>query len=154
MPLSRHNERPALKGTIVDITCDSDGSLENFVDQVDRKKALDLHTPNGEPYYLGFFLVGAYQEALSNEHNLFGATFESEVFIGNSGEWKICKITSGDPVDELLTCRNYNIDQIISSYERQLERSKNVEIISEDEKMTNFENLKNLLGEYPYLKSK
>ena len=119
MPRLRHNERPSLKGTIVDITCDSDGSLENFVDQRDHKKALDLHTPNGDPYYLGFFLVGAYQEALSNEHNLFGATFESEVFINDDGGWTISKITKGDPIDELLTCRNYNIEEMANNYKKQ-----------------------------------
>jgi arginine decarboxylase len=154
MPLSRHSERPSLKGTIVDITCDSDGSLENFVDQVDSRKSLDLHTPNNEPYYLGFFLVGAYQEALSNEHNLFGATFESEVFINDSGDWTISKITVGDPVDELLTCRNYDIEDMVTSYKRQLTQSENKGFITKDEKTGIFEELKNRLRGYPYLKNR
>jgi arginine decarboxylase len=154
MPLSRHNERPSLKGTIVDITCDSDGSLENFVDQRDHKKALDLHTPNGDPYYLGFFLVGAYQEALSNEHNLFGATFESEVFINEEGNWTISKVTKGDPIDELLTCRNYNIEEMTDNYQNQLNKSVDKGIINSKQSGNIFEELKTNLQSYPYLDSK
>lgn len=154
MPLQRHNERPSLKGTIVDITCDSDGALEEFIDQRDLKKALDLHTPNGEPYYLGFFLVGAYQEALSNEHNLFGATFESEVFMNENGEWTISKITKGDPIDELLACRNYDISEMCTNYKKQLLSAQKDKIIDSETSENLFEDLKSYLHGYPYLKSR
>jgi arginine decarboxylase len=89
MPLSRHDEKPTLKGTIVDITCDSDGCLERFIDSTDLKNFLDLHTMSSAPYYLGFFLTGAYQESLANEHNLFGAIHEIEVVFNEEGDWKI-----------------------------------------------------------------
>lgn len=153
MPLSRHNERPALKGTIVDITCDSDGCLDSFIDQTTLKRNLDLHTPDNRPYYIGFFLVGAYQEALSNEHNLFGAPFEAEVYSNANGGWDVSKVTKGDPIDELLECRNYDIPQITTSYRNQLEKSYKENRISLEESSELFGSLKSYLQSYPYLKS-
>lgn len=77
MPLSRHDEKPSHKATIVDITCDSDGCLDSFIDRADVKTSLDLHVPNNDPYFIGFFLVEA-EESLANEHNLFGAIHEAK----------------------------------------------------------------------------
>lgn len=153
IPLSRHHEKPSIKGTIVDITCDSDGSLEDFIDQRDKKNSLDLHAPSGMPYYIGFFLVGAYQEALSNEHNLFGAPFETEVFLSDTGQWKISKITKGDPIDELLTTRNYSIRQMLGSYKRQLKLAKNEDFLSSEDAESIYQLLKTSLSDYPYLRS-
>jgi arginine decarboxylase len=119
MPLSRHDEKPSLKATIVDITCDSDGCLTTFIDRADTKTVLELHPPSEHPYYIGFFLVGAYQESLANEHNLFGAIHEAEIHVTPDGEWEITKITQGDPIDELLISRNYDMDEIQSNYKSQ-----------------------------------
>jgi arginine decarboxylase len=147
MPLSRHDEKPSLKATIVDITCDSDGCLDTFIDRADVKTALELHVPNGDPYYVGFFLVGAYQESLANEHNLFGAIHEAEVYINAEGEWEITKITKGDPIDELLTSRNYDLTEMSGCYELQFSRSV------QDQRMTDAEAKENLSRLAKYMKS-
>ena len=74
MPIHRLNERPTRHAVLGDITCDSDGKIDQFIDRRDVKRTLPLHTFNGEPYYLGAFLIGAYQEILGDMHNLFGDT--------------------------------------------------------------------------------
>ena len=74
MPIHRLDERPTQHAVLGDITCDSDGKIDQFIDRRDVKKTLPLHPFNGEPYYLGVFLVGAYQEILGDLHNLFGDT--------------------------------------------------------------------------------
>lgn len=152
MPLSRHDEKPTLKGTIVDITCDSDGCLERFIDSTDQKNFLDLHTMSNAPYYLGFFLTGAYQESLANEHNLFGAIHEIEVVFNEQGDWKISKVTEGDPIHELLTSRNYDMSEMIESYREQISEAQASHDISATDGPVIFERLKGYLSSYPYLK--
>ncbi|MFK7872118.1 MAG: biosynthetic arginine decarboxylase [Oligoflexales bacterium] len=147
MPLARHDEKPQQKATIMDITCDSDGCLDRFVDTQKIKHSLELHTPNGNPYHIGFFLVGAYQESLANEHNLFGAIHEVEVHIKADGTWEISKLTPGDCADELLTCRNYDMKEIIDSYGKQAD----IHIKDPDERKTLVTSLTHYLGSYPYL---
>jgi arginine decarboxylase len=151
MPLSHHEEKPTLKATIVDITCDSDGCIERFVDRDDVKNIIDLHTPTGEPYYLGFFLVGAYQESLANEHNLFGAIDEAELVVNEEGKWEIDKITKGDPIDELLISRNYNIEQMEKNFEEQLTKSLHKDLITPEDVQARMANLRNLFEKLPYL---
>jgi len=151
MPLSDHATKPSHKATIVDITCDSDGCLDKFVDRRDVKKVLDLHQPNGKPYYLGFFLVGAYQESLANEHNLFGAINEAEILINSEGDWQIAKTTMGDPVDELLVCRNYNIEEITGSFALQADESAAKGRINTEEAKSVKQRLDKYLKAYPYL---
>ncbi len=151
MPLSRHDEKPSHKATIVDITCDSDGCLDHFIDRADVKTALDLHRPNGEAYYVGFFLVGAYQESLANEHNLFGAIHEAEVHINADGEWEVTKLTQGDPVDELLVSRNYDMSEMVGCYDIQFNKSVAEGRISEADVTDNRERLLKYMTSYPYL---
>ncbi|MEW6161357.1 MAG: biosynthetic arginine decarboxylase, partial [Verrucomicrobiota bacterium] len=86
MPLNRLNERPVREATLVDITCDSDGQINKFIDLRDVRDTLPLHKLNGngsgpEPYYLGFFLMGAYQDIIGDLHNLFGRVNEVHVFL-------------------------------------------------------------------------
>lgn len=151
MPLSRHDEKPSHKATIVDITCDSDGCLDTFVDRADVKTALDLHVPNNQPYYIGFFLVGAYQESLANEHNLFGAIHEAELYINADGEWEITKVTKGDPIDELLESRNYDLKEIVGCYELQFNRAVADGRMTADEGKTGLQQMTKYMKSYPYL---
>lgn len=151
MPLSRHGEKPSLKATIVDITCDSDGCLERFVDQKDVKRVLDLHKPNNLPYYVGFFLVGAYQESLANEHNLFGATHEAEIMMNEDGAWEISKLTSGDTIEELLTSRNYDMKGMQTSYQNQVKEAESEGIISKGQAAKIRAKMKDYVKSYPYL---
>lgn len=150
MPLSRHDESPSHKATIIDITCDSDGCLDRFIDSREIKDTLDLHSPDGKPYYIGFFLVGAYQESLSNEHNLFGAIHEVEVFMKSDGSWVIDKVTQGDPIDELLESRNYEKSEIFGAYQYQVKSSKSLQGRADLQTLV-MNKLKKSFGSYPYL---
>lgn len=154
IPLSRHDEKPSHKGTIVDITCDSDGCLDRFVDRKEEKSTLDLHKPNGSPYYLGFFLVGAYQESLANEHNLFGAINEVEIFLKEDGTWNISKTTQGDPIRELLVCRNYDTEEMIASYKDQLRQAVSENVLGQERSDVILAYFTDYLDHYPYLTEK
>jgi arginine decarboxylase len=133
------------------ITCDSDGCLEQFIDRSDLRKVLDLHSPSEDAYYLGFFLVGAYQESLANEHNLFGAINEAEITINEDSRWEIIKTTVGDPIGELLTCRNYDMDELKASFTAQLKQRINEGSIHQDKADTIFTSLSELIDKSPYL---
>ncbi len=86
MPIHRLNEPPTRRAVLGDITCDSDGKIDQFIDLRDVRNTLQLHPYNGEPYYLGAFLLGAYQEILGDLHNLFGDTNAVHVSIDDDGE--------------------------------------------------------------------
>lgn len=153
MPLSRHQEKPTLKSSIVDITCDSDGCLDRFIDRREVRSSLDLHTPNGHPYFIGFFLVGAYQESLANEHNLFGAINEAEVILNDAGGWEVAKITNGDPIDELLQCRNYDKAEMLGKYQKQFDQAVESLVIPKERSEELYKNLEKVFSSLPYLQS-
>jgi arginine decarboxylase len=105
MPLERLTERPARKGVLVDLTCDSDGKVARYVTSLENTAYLPLHALRpGEPYYVGVFLVGAYQDILGDEHNLFGRVPEVHVYADEEepGNFWIEKIIAGTPVQEML----------------------------------------------------
>jgi len=91
MPIHRLNERPTRQAVLADITCDSDGKIEHFIDKREVKDALELHPLNNDDYYLGIFLVGAYQEILGDLHNLFGDTHAVRVPLGPNGGYLTCR---------------------------------------------------------------
>jgi arginine decarboxylase len=95
--------------------------------------------------------VGAYQESLANEHNLFGAIHEVEVHVNPEGEWEITKITQGDPIDELLVSRNYDMSEITGAYAKQLDKAVSKGQISEELRAGIFEKLVRFTKGYPYL---
>jgi len=108
-PIHRLDEKPTFRGTLADITCDSDGKVNRFVGYPEHKHTLELHDlrpssdGNGrEPYYLGFFLVGAYQETLGDLHNLFGDTHAVHIRLAEDGDWTIEEVVEGDTVNEVL----------------------------------------------------
>ena len=82
LPIHRLDEKPTRRGVFADLTCDCDGKIDQFIDLRDVKDVLELHAWNGEPYYIGVFLVGAYQEILGDLHNLFGDTDAVHVTLG------------------------------------------------------------------------
>lgn len=107
MPLGRLDTRPKQFGTIVDITCDSDGEIRKFIDVVDVKDTLELHAIEEGPYHVGVFLTGAYQDTLGDFHNLFGRVHEAYVHVGDDGSHKVEKVVEGDSVDEVLWLVNW-----------------------------------------------
>ncbi len=107
VPLHRHEEQPTRDAIIADLTCDSDGKVDRFIDLRDVKDTLRLHTPDkDERYFLGAFLVGAYQETLGDLHNLFGDTACVHVTVDDDG-YQLQHVIKGDRVDEVLTYVEY-----------------------------------------------
>jgi arginine decarboxylase len=125
MPLHRLNERPSRKGIIADLTCDSDGKMDQFIDLRDIKSSLELHPYDGKPYYLGVFLVGAYQEILGDLHNLFGDTNAVHIAIDEDG-YRIDHVVEGDTVNEVLGYVQYSkghlVQQVRQANEQALKR--------------------------------
>ena len=152
MPLTRLDEKAGHSGIIMDLTCDSDGCLDKFVDKRDVKHSLALHAPKpNEPYYIGFFLVGAYQEALGNNHNLFGAVNEIVVNISDKGEIENLNVVKGEDIGEILRIMNYQDEEIVAGYESQLIKSKQSKLITQDEYNHILDRVKNYFSQYPYL---
>lgn len=112
MPIHRLDEMPADFATLVDVTCDSDGKIDKFVDLKDVKDVLELHPFTGEPYYLGVFLVGAYQEVMGSNHNLFGMPNEAHVVIGENRQYHVTKLITGSRVGEMLAFARYDKEQL------------------------------------------
>jgi arginine decarboxylase len=114
MPIHMLQKAPASHAVIGDITCDSDGKIDQFIDRRDVKRTLPLHVVNGEPYYLAVFLIGAYQEILGDMHNLFGDTHTVHVTQDERGGVVLDSLIKGDTVREVLQYVNYNPDSLVS----------------------------------------
>jgi len=121
VPIHRLNEKPTDYATLVDVTCDSDGKIDRFVDLKDVKQTLELHNwdPN-DPYYLGIFLIGAYQEVMGSHHNLFGHPNEAHIAIDSEGRFHVTKIVAGSTINDMMQFARYEHAQLSESYRRQL----------------------------------
>ncbi|KAF1074186.1 Biosynthetic arginine decarboxylase [Halodesulfovibrio sp. MK-HDV] len=124
MPLHRLKEEPSRYAIISDITCDSDGKLDSFIDPKGQKPLLDLHPmKNGDEYYMGAFLVGAYQETLGDLHNLFGDTNVVSVRMYEDGSYEFVREIEGDTVGELLEYVEYDQRRIMEDLRSMAEQS-------------------------------
>jgi arginine decarboxylase len=121
MPIHRLDEMPARSGVLGDISCDSDGKIDQFIDRRDVKRTLPLHPFNGDPYYLGAFLVGAYQEILGDLHNLFGDTNAVHVSLGPAGDVILDAVIRGDTVREVLDYVQFNSKALLEEFRRDVE---------------------------------
>ncbi|HUF48989.1 MAG TPA: biosynthetic arginine decarboxylase [Vicinamibacterales bacterium] len=121
MPIHRLNEPPTHQGVLGDITCDSDGKLDQFIDRRDVKRTLALHTFTGEPYYLGVFLVGAYQEILGDLHNLFGDTHAVHVSLDAAGKVVLGGVIKGDTVREVLDYVEFDSEMLVARLRESVE---------------------------------
>ena len=115
IPIHRLDEAPVRRGTFADLTCDSDGKVNQFIDRRDVKSVLELHAPNGRPYYVGVFLVGAYQETLGEMHNLFGDTDAVHVKIYEDGGYTVEQVVEGDSVEQVVQYLGYDRRQLSES---------------------------------------
>jgi arginine decarboxylase len=113
MPVHRLNEAPTRQAVLGDITCDSDGKIDQFIDRRDVKRTLALHPFTGEPYYIGVFLVGAYQEILGDLHNLFGDTHAVHVSLDPGGNVMLQSVIKGDTVKEVLDYVEFDADTLV-----------------------------------------
>ena len=123
MPIHRLGERPTHSAVLGDITCDSDGKIDQFIDRRDVKRTLPLHTFEGGPYYLGAFLIGAYQEILGDLHNLFGDTNAVHVSMDGRGEAVIDAVIKGDTVREVLDYVEFDPNQLVQKLRDSIEQA-------------------------------
>jgi arginine decarboxylase len=121
MPIHRLDEPPSRYGVLGDISCDSDGKVDQFIDRRDVKRVLPLHPFNGKPYYLATFLVGAYQEILGDLHNLFGDTNAVHVNLDESGEILLDAVIRGDTVQEVLDYVQFNARTLLEQFRKDVE---------------------------------
>jgi arginine decarboxylase len=120
MPIDRLNRVPTRRAVLADLTCDSDGKIDQFIDLRDVKNFLELHPVNGEPYYIATFLVGAYQEILGDLHNLFGDTDAVHVKL-DGDDYRVEHVVEGDSVAEVLSYVQYSKDDLMSRVRRAVE---------------------------------
>jgi arginine decarboxylase len=124
VPIHRLDERPARKGVLADITCDSDGKIDRFVSPREVKRSLELHEiREGDEYYLGAFLVGAYQETLGDLHNLFGDTHVVHIRLHDEGGWWIDEVVKGDTANKVLEYMEYDVEELYPALSRDCERA-------------------------------
>ena len=121
MPIHRLNEKPVRAAVLGDISCDSDGKVDMFIDRRDVKKTLPLHSFNNESYYLGAFLVGAYQEILGDLHNLFGDTNAVHVSLNAAGEVVLDAVIPGDTVREVLDYVQFSTKTLTEQFRQDVE---------------------------------
>src|SRR6188474_480196 len=121
MPIHLLNTPPTHHAVLGDITCDSDGKIDQFIDRRDVKRTLPLHTVNGDPYYLGVFLVGAYQEILGDLHNLFGDTHAVHVSLDAQGNVVLDAVIKGDTVREVLDYVEFDADMLVKKLRHDVE---------------------------------
>ncbi len=151
MPIQRLAERPTRNATLQDITCDSDGKIANFVKEGHLSHVLPLHSlRRNEPYYLGVFLVGAYQEILGDMHNLFGDTNAVHVSV-KDGHYNIEQIIDGETVEEVLDYVQYNPKKLVRQLEIWVTKSVKNGRISLEEGKEFLSNYRSGLYGYTYL---
>ncbi|MGQ9912903.1 MAG: biosynthetic arginine decarboxylase [Thermogutta sp.] len=123
MPIHRLTEQPTRQAILADITCDSDGKIDRFIDRHDVKRSLTLHEFRGEPYFLGVFLVGAYQEILGDLHNLFGDTNAVHVDLDEDGDVVVETVINGDSVREVLSYVEFDPNTLVVRLRNSLEEA-------------------------------
>jgi arginine decarboxylase len=159
MPVSRLNERPTREGTLVDITCDSDGAVNKFIDLRDVRDTLPMHPliANGdgkpEPYYLGFFLMGAYQDIMGDLHNLFGRVNEVHVFLepDEPTGYYIEEIIEGATVIHSLTSVQYDENELKRQMKAQMDEAIKSDRMKPSEAMRLLDDYERGLKAYTYL---
>ncbi len=151
MPIHRLSEKPDQKATLADLTCDSDGKIDQFIDSKNVKSSLELHALQADqPYYLGMFLNGAYQEIMGNLHNLFGDTNAVHIRLTPKG-YKIEHVVRGDTMQEVLGYVQYEADDLMEKVRQQSEQALQEQTISLAESKRLLNNYERSLRSYTYL---
>ncbi|WP_339826496.1 arginine decarboxylase [uncultured Arenimonas sp.] len=122
VPIARLDEVPDRRGVIADLTCDSDGRIDSYVESESLDSSLALHSPReGESYRLGIFMVGAYQETLGDIHNLFGDTDTANVELGEGGGYSVSRQRKGDTTDVMLDYVGYDLNELRIAYKAKVD---------------------------------
>ena len=154
MPVHRLQEYPGRKGVISDITCDSDGQIDHFIDQQGVKRTLELHElKDGEEYYLGVFLVGAYQETLGDLHNLMGDNNVVSVRIEDDGSYEVVREQQGDTVADVLSYVEYEPRRIMEDLRSMAERAVREGRITPSQRFSFLQTFEDGLRGYTYFES-
>ena len=151
MPIHRLEEKPLNKATLADLTCDSDGKIDQFINSKNVKRVLELHdVKEDEPYYLGMFLNGAYQEIMGNLHNLFGDTNAVHIHLMPNG-YRIEHVVRGDTMQEVLGYVQYDSESLIENLRKQSEQALQDKSISLQESKLLLKQYEQSLRSYTYL---
>jgi arginine decarboxylase len=152
-PIHRLNEAPAHQATLVDITCDSDGKIDRFIDDLDVRETLPLHALNGQTYILGFFLMGAYQDVMGDLHNLFGPVTEVHVFLDDdeADRFYIEEIIPGYTIGQVLADVQYEPTQLCRQMKAQIDAAIRADVLRPNEGMHWLELYENVLKRPTYL---
>src|SRR5213082_101301 len=154
MPIHRLTEAPERNGTIVDITCDSDGKVSKFIDLADVRDTLPLHRMiPGEIYYLGVFMVGAYQDIMGDLHNLFGRVTEVHIFLDPDEEsgWYIEEVIEGSTIGEVLAMTQWDKVELMRLLKTQVDTAIKTDRLKPNDAMKLLSDYERLLQEYTYL---
>jgi len=128
MPIHRLNEEPTRRGTIQDVTCDSDGKIEKFIGDRTSRPSLELHPFNdGDPYIIGIFLTGAYQEILGDLHNLFGDTNAVHIRLSSTDGYEVTDLVHGDTVTEVLAYVQFRASDLLATFRRKVANATKLE---------------------------
>ncbi|OAB55490.1 arginine decarboxylase [Leptolyngbya valderiana BDU 20041] len=151
LPIHRLHEEPTRRVTLADLTCDSDGKIDRFIDRLNAKSILELHPlERNQPYYLGMFLVGAYQEIMGNLHNLFGDTNAVHIHLTPNG-YQIEHLVKGDTMTDVLQYVEYNAEDMLESIRKSSEAALQAGKISIEESQRLLQNYERSLRSYTYL---
>ncbi|MEL6495790.1 MAG: biosynthetic arginine decarboxylase [Cyanobacteria bacterium J06623_7] len=152
LPIHRLQEKPRIKGILADITCDSDGKIDRFIGRQTTKNTLELHSlaNTSSPYYLGLFLVGAYQEIMGNLHNLFGDTNVVQIDLTATGEI-VESVIPGDSIKEVLGYLQYDSQELVTKVKQQIALAQQAQRISAEEAQKLLYNYRRVLNSYTYL---
>ncbi len=151
VPIHKLNKKPTEYATLCDITCDSDGMVDKFVDLHDVKTVLELHKlEKNEPYYLAIMLVGAYQEVMGNNHNLFGAPHEAHIHIGEDG-YIIKKVINGSTLGDALETVRFDGAQLHDQFRRMIMQQIKINQLSSKSGNELIEFYEKQISEYTYL---
>jgi arginine decarboxylase len=154
MPIHRLNERPQLESTLVDITCDSDGKVQKYIDLYDVRETIPLHDlRNGEPYYLGIFLTGAYQDIMGDIHNLFGRVNEVHVYLEPDEEsgFYIEEEIPGNSIGEVLAMTQYDWRDLEKRMKSQIDSAIKADVLKPNEGMRLLQDFERGLKDQTYL---
>ena len=154
MPIHRLNERPDRNATLVDITCDSDGKVAKFIDLQDVKETLPLHRWHpGEPYYIGFFLAGAYQDIMGDLHNLFGRVNEMHIYLDedeDSGHY-VEEVLPGSTIGQVLSLTQWDVNELARQMKAQTDAAIKSDRLKPNEAMRLLDDYEKSLTLYTYL---
>lgn len=153
MPIHRLNEAPGCRAMLADLTCDSDGKISQFIDRRSVKSLLDLHILEPkQPYYLGLFLGGAYQEIMGNFHNLFGNTHLVHICLTPKG-YKVEQVVRGDAIAEVLEAVHYEAEDLMEHLRQRTEQALHDQQMTLSEAQLLLQNYGRSLQNYTYLTS-